>query len=183
MLTGGNMFFEQIQKRRSIRKFTKQPIEKEKINALIEAALRSPSSRDFRPWRFIVVDQAAILEKLALAKPHGSSFLQNAPLGIVVCGDTSASDVWVEDTAIASTFIQLAAQDLGLGSCWIQIRKRDHSPGKTADVYVKEILHIPDTLRIESIIAIGYPGEIKQGHAKDTLAYDKVFFNQYSLLT
>ncbi|MCA1792547.1 MAG: nitroreductase family protein [Desulfotignum sp.] len=176
------MFFELIRKRRSIRRFTNQAVEKEKIDSLIEAALRSPSSRDIRPWQFVVVDQPDLLKKLARAKPHGSSFLQNAPLGIVVCADAAASDVWVEDAAIASTFIHLAARDLDLGSCWIQIRKRDHSDSKTAEAYVKEILHIPDTMWIASIIAIGYPDEIKQGHATDTLAYDKVFFNQYSPL-
>ncbi|MCF8093144.1 MAG: nitroreductase family protein [Desulfotignum sp.] len=174
------MFFEQIQKRRSIRTFTDRKVEKEKVDRLIEAALRSFSSRDIKPWQFVVVNQTELLKKLALAKPHGSSFLKNAPLGIVVCADPSASDVWVEDTAIASTFIHLAAQGLGLGSCWIQIRKRDHSSAKTADAYIKEILHIPENLQVESILAIGYPEEIKQGHAKETLAYDKIFFNQYT---
>jgi nitroreductase len=173
------MFFQQIRTRRSIRQFTDQPVEKEKIDRLIEAALRAPSSRDFRPWRFIVVDQPHLLEKLAGTKPHGASFLKNAALGIVVCGDPSASDVWVEDTAIASTFIHLAAQDLGLGSCWIQIRKRDHSPEKTADTCVKDLLNIPQTFMVESIIAIGYPDETKQGHPEPSLAYDKVFFNQF----
>lgn len=173
------MFFEQIKKRRSIRKFTDQPVEKEKIDKLVEAALRAPSSRSFNPWRFIVVDQPDLLKKLARAKPHGASFLANAPLGIVVCGDQSASDVWVEDASIASIFIHLAAQDLDLGSCWIQIRKRDHTQSLSADAYIKELLNIPDNIMIESIIAIGYPDEVKNGHSKKTLAYDKVFFNRY----
>jgi nitroreductase len=173
------MFFEQIRTRRSIRKFTNQPVETEKIDYLMEAALRAPSSRDFKPWRFIVVDQPVLLEKLAGAKPHGASFLKGAPLGIVVCGDSSASDVWVEDTAIAATFIHLAAHSLGLGSCWIQIRKRDHSPEITADDFVKDLLNIPQTFMVASIIAIGYPDETKQGHPKQSLAYDKVFFNQF----
>lgn len=173
------MFFKQIQTRRSIRKFTDQSVDKETIDRLIEAALRAPSSRDFRPWRFIVVDQPDLLEKLADAKPHGASFLKNAPLGIVVCGDTDASDVWVEDCAIASTFIHLAAHDLGLGSCWIQIRKRDRSPDKTADTYIKDLLDIPDNMVVESIIALGFPDETKSGHSKTALAYDKVFFNHF----
>jgi nitroreductase len=174
------MFLDQIRERRSIRKYRDQAVEKEKVDLLVEAALRSFSSRDIKPWRFVVVDEKDLLEKLGSAKPHGSSFLKNAPLAIVVCADTAASDVWVEDTAIASAFIHLAARDLGLGSCWIQIRKRDHSPSKTAGAYVKEVLHIPDNLDIESILAIGYPDEKKSGHAKQTLAYDKVFFNQYT---
>lgn len=113
------MFLDLISNRRSIRKFKDKPIEQEKINRLIEAALRSFSSRGFNPWRFIVIDDPQILETLSSAKAHGSSFLSNAPLGIAVCADTSASDVWIEDTAIASAFIHLAAHDMGLGSCWI----------------------------------------------------------------
>jgi nitroreductase len=146
---------------------------------LIEAALRAPSSRDFRPWRFIVVDDPALLEKLSEAKPHGAAFLKNAALGIVVCGDTTASDVWVEDCAIASTFVHLAAHDLGLGSCWIQIRKRPHSPEKTADIYIRELLGIPEALSVASIIAVGYPDETKSSHSKESLAYNQVFFNGF----
>lgn len=173
------MFFKLIEQRRSIRKFKNQPIEPEKIQQLIEAALRSPSSRSFNPWRFIVVDQKELLEKLAAAKPHGASFLKDAPLGIVVCADTSASDVWVEDASIASIFIHLAAQALELGSCWIQIRKRDHDPSKSSDVYIKEILNIPDPIMVESILAIGYPDEVKKGHPRETLDQGKVFFNGF----
>ncbi len=174
------MFDKLIEQRRSIRKFKKTPIETEKIEQLIEAALRSPSSRSFNPWRFIVIDKPDLLEKLSTAKPHGSSFLAKAPLGIVVCADPSTSDVWVEDTSIASIFIHLAAHALGLGSCWIQIRKRDHDSVKSADVYIKDLLGIPDKIMIESIIAIGYPDEVKQGHPKETLEYNKVCFNRFS---
>lgn len=173
------MFFELIETRRSIRKFSSRPVEKEKIDRLVEAALRAPSSRDFRPWRFIVVDDPALLEKLSGAKPHGAAFLKNAALGMVVCGDTTASDVWVEDCAIAATFVHLAAHDLGLGSCWIQIRKRDHSPGKTADIHIRKLLGIPDALSVASIIAVGYPEETKSGHTKQSLAYNQVFVNGF----
>ena len=127
-----------------------------------------------------MVDKSDLLEKLAAAKAHGSSFLKGAPLGIVVCADPSASDVWVEDASIASIFIHLAAQSLALGSCWIQIRKRDHDSSTSADTYIKDLLGIPDNIMIESIIAIGYPAETKQGHPKETLQYDKVFFNGFS---
>ena len=177
------MFFELIETRRSIRKFSSRPVEKEKIDRLIEAALRAPSSRDFRPWRFIVVDDPALLEKLSEAKPHGASFLKNAAAGMVVCGDTTASDVWVEDCAIAATFVHLAAHDLGLGSCWIQIRKRAHSQEKTADIHIKELLEIPESLSVAAIIAVGYPDETKPGHLKQSLSYDKVCFNGFGKAT
>lgn len=174
------MFLDLISNRRSIRRFKQQSVEKEKINTLIEAALRSPSSRGINPWHFIIIEDSELLINLSKAKRHGSDFLKNTPLGIVVCGDTSKSDVWVEDTSIASIIIQLAAHDLGLGSCWIQIRNREHDSLKTADLFVKEILHIPDNIMVESIIAIGYSDELKQGHHKNTLQHNKISFNTYT---
>ncbi len=172
------MFFDLIEKRRSIRKFTSQKIPHEVREKLVEAALRSPSSRSINPWRFIIVEDPDLLEKLSKAKPHGASFVGKAPLAMVVCADTDQSDVWVEDTSIAAIFIQLAAEDLGLGSCWSQVRKRMHDELKSADDYIKDLLEIPDTWSVASIIAIGYPDERKAGHSKASLPYDKVFYDR-----
>ncbi|MEA1948949.1 MAG: nitroreductase family protein [Thermodesulfobacteriota bacterium] len=173
------MFLSIIEKRRSIRKYTGKPVEAEKIDALIEAALRSPSSRGFNPWEFVVVTDKGLLEKLSKAKPHGASFLKNAPLGIVVCADSEKCDVWVEDASIASIFIHLAAGSIGLGSCWIQIRKRMHDQTTTAQAYIRSILNIPKNLNVESIVAIGYPAEKKPPNRKEDLQYKKVHYGLY----
>ncbi|MBF0413717.1 MAG: nitroreductase family protein [Desulfamplus sp.] len=173
------MLFSLIEKRRSIRKFKSMPIEKQKIDKLIEAALRSPSSRGFNPWRFIVVDRPELLESLSKAKLHGSSFLKDAPIGFVVCADENKTDVWVEDSSIATIFIQLAAQALGLGSCWIQIRNREHDQNMSAESYIKNLLGIPDNFKVESMIAIGYPDEDKKSHSKESLEMEKVFWNGF----
>ncbi|MCP4600162.1 MAG: NAD(P)H-dependent dehydrogenase/reductase, partial [Proteobacteria bacterium] len=163
------MFDFLIETRRSIRKFKQQAVEPEKIEKLVEAALRAPSSMSRNPWEFIVVTEPELLAKLARSKEHGSSFLKNSPLAIVVCADPQKCDVWVEDASIASIFIHLAAHDLGLGSCWIQIRDRMHDGSITAEEYVRQILAIPENLKVESIVAIGYPDEQKDGHPKDQL--------------
>ena len=173
------MFLSLVQKRRSIRQYLDKLVEKEKIELLIEAALRSPSSRGFNPWEFIVVTDRDLLEKLSKAKAHGASFLKNAPLGIVVCADPEKCDVWVEDASIASIFLHLAAESLDLGSCWIQIRMRMHDQTKTAQEYVQELLNIPENLNVESMIAIGYPAESKPPHRKENLPYEKVYYNEY----
>jgi len=86
---------ELLLKRRSIRKFTAEKIVPETVGKIIEAALRAPSSRGFNPWEFILVDDPDTLGKLAKAKQHGSEFLKNAPLAIVVCADSTKSDVWI----------------------------------------------------------------------------------------
>ncbi len=176
------MFIPLIQKRRSIRRFLKKEVEAEKVDMLIEAALRSPSSRGLNPWEFIIVADKDLLEKLSRVKQHGSAFLKNAPLGIVVCADPDKCDVWIEDSSIASVFIHLTAESTGLGSCWIQIRERMHNESKTSEEYVSEVLSIPKNLKVESIIAVGYPDEKKPPHKKEELQYKKVYLNCYGRL-
>ena len=129
------MFMSLIRKRRSIRKFLDRPVEKEKLDLLVEAGLRAPSSRGIRPWHFVVVSDRSMLGRLSQAREHGSAFLKNASVAIVVCPDASKSDVWVEDASIAAIMIHLAAESLDLGSCWVQIRERMHNAGKTAGMY------------------------------------------------
>ncbi len=173
------MFLSLVKKRRSIRRYLDQPVETEKIDMLIETALRSPSSKGFNPWELIVVTDKDLLEKLSKAKPHGASFLKNAPLGIVVCADPAMCDVWVEDASIASIFLHLAPESMGLGSCWIQIRKRMYDQTKTSQEYIRELLNIPANLNVESIVAIGYPAETKPPHKKESLQYEKIHFDFY----
>src|SRR5690554_917013 len=172
-------FFKVIEKRRSVRKYRRQPVEPEKIALIIETALRAPSSRGRNTWEFIVVDDHNIIRELSNAKQSGSSFLKGAPLALVVCANPDKSDMWIENASIASIFISLAAEAQGLGSCWIQIRDRRHNAEKVAEEFVKEELKIPSDLRVESIIAVGYPDEQKPAHKKEELQYEKVFNNVY----
>jgi len=173
------MFMDLIANRRSIRRFTTDKVETEKIELLKEAALRAPSSRGVNPWEFIFITDRNLLKKLSGAKPHGSTFLKDAPLGIVVCADPEKSDVWVEDASIAAIFIQLAATYLELGNCWIQIRERLHDENQTAEAYIADQLNIPSHLKVESMIAIGYPAESKSPHQKEELQNEKIHLNQY----
>ena len=176
---GWHMFISLLENRRSIRKYRTRAVEPETIDRLIEGALRSPSSRGFKPWAFVVVTEPDLLERLSRAKPHGASFIKNAPLGIVVCADPERSDVWIEDASIASVFIHLTATSLGLGSCWIQIRERMHSDEQTAQDYVRDLLGIPEPLCIEAIIAVGYPAEEKPPRGSDTLLHDRIHHNRF----
>ena len=176
---GGIMFLDLLRKRRSIRLYDSRPVEKKHIDCLIEAMLRSPSSRSLNPWHFVVVTDPGLIEGLSKAKPHGAKFLKNAPLAIVVCADPSVSDVWVEDCSIASLHLHLAATDLGLGSCWIQIRKRQHDESLSSEQYVAKILHIPEEMRVEAVIAVGYPKEEKQGQPGSSLLYERVSYDKY----
>ena len=170
---------ELLRKRRSIRKYTNKVIEPEKIEILKEALLRSPSSRGIDPWEFIFVDDKELLKQLALCKPHGASFLNGAALGIVICAEEQKSDVWVEDCSIASILVQMVAQSIGLGSCWIQIRKRKFDDQMTSEDYIRKLLNIPSGFKVESIIAVGYPAEKKEPVPPENLKYEKVRANSY----
>jgi nitroreductase len=176
---GAVMFIDLLRSRRSVRAFTDKPVEQEKIDRLVKAVLRAPSSRGFNPWEFVVVTDPAILGRLSRAKPTGAAFLANAPLGIAVCADPGKSDVWVEDVSIAAVILHLAATDLGLGSCWIQLRKRDHDQSRTAGEYAADVLGLPGGLEVSSIMAIGYSAQQPAPHPEDSLQYDKVSFNRY----
>jgi nitroreductase len=168
---------ELLRKRRSIRKFTQQQVEPELVETLIEAALRSPSSRGINPWEFILVDDPETLYRLSKSKQHGSEFLENAPLAVVVCADTTKSDVCIEDCSIAAIIIQLTAVSLGLGSCWAQVRNRRYDPEKSSEAYVRDILGLPEHLMVESIIGIGHPAERKIPITK--LQRDKIRYNRW----
>ncbi len=170
---------ELVRKRRSMRAYTPEPVDRQSLDLLVETLLRAPSSRNINPWQFIVVDDRDLLKKLSTAKAHGSAFLKGAALGIVICADSTKSDVWVEDCSIASILVQMVAESLGLGSCWIQIRLRPHDADSTAEAYIQELLGLPEHVKVESIVSIGHPKERRQPLRADELQYDKVKHNSY----
>jgi nitroreductase len=170
---------ELLRKRRSIRKFTSVKIASEAIETLVEAALRAPSSRGINPWEFILVDDPELLLKLSGAKLHGAEFLKGAPLGIVVCADSTKSDVWIEDCSIAAIIIQLTAESLGLGSCWAQIRNRQFDAAKSAETRIRELLGLPEQIKVVSIVGIGHPAEKKSPVPADRLQRDRIRHNRW----
>ena len=169
-----------LRTRRSIRKYARKPLDAKTIDVLIEALLRSPTSRNNKSWEFIVVDDRELLSKLSKAREQGAHHFRDAPLGIVVCADSIKSDVWVEDCSIAAILVQMIAHDLGLGSCWIQIRNRNHTETTSAERYIQDLLGLPQHIKVECMVSIGYPNEIKNPIADSELEYNKVKHNHYS---
>jgi len=170
---------ELLRKRRSIRKYNTQPIESDKIELLKEAVLRSPSSKNINPWEFIFVDDKELIQKLKACKQHGVAPLKTAPLAVVICADENKNDVWVEDCSIASILLQLTAQSLGLGSCWVQVRKRMNSDETSSEKYIQDLLDIPENFKVLSIIAVGYPDTTRAGKAFDELQFEKIRLNGF----
>lgn len=162
-----------------MRKFTEQELSQDEVVSLLKAALMSPSSKRSNPWQFVVVDDKETLEKLSHCKDMGAAFLKDAALGIVVMADPLASDVWIEDAAIASLMIQLQAEDLGLGSCWIQVRERFTSDGVPSGEFVHEVLDLPLQLQVLSIVAVGHKGMERKPFNEEHLQWEKVHINTY----
>ncbi len=173
-------FSELVRLRRSMRKFTDEPLSAEQVETLLRAALMSPSSKGKHAWHFIVVDDKAMLERLSMCKAQGADFLAGAPMAVVVCGDPSESDVWVEDASVASTVLLYQAEDLGLGACWIQVRERYTAEGEPADHIVRFLLHIPEPLQVVSIVAIGHKGMERKPFNEDRLLWEKVHVGEFA---
>jgi nitroreductase len=167
-----------IHERRSIRKFKKQTVENTLIQQLIKAALLAPSGKGMYPCEFLIIDHPETLQALSKAKAHGAALLANAPLAIAVVADTSKYDVWVEDASIASTFIMLEAENLGLGCCWVQMRLRGTTNGKSGTDNLREILNLQSQHEILSVLAIGYKDEEKSARTDSDLLYEKIHHNR-----
>lgn len=171
---------ELLRTRRSTRRFTADNVPAQTVERLIEAALRAPSSRGGNPWEFVIIDTPELLEQLSQAKQHGSEFLKNAPLAIVVCADSTKSDVWVEDCTIAAIILQLTAHAEGLGSCWAQIRNRQHNAETSAESYLQQLLGLPADIKVECVLGIGYPVERQPPVPASSLQYGKIKRNRWS---
>ncbi len=149
-----------IASRRSIRKFEPTAVPEEVVNRLVEATLTAPSSRNSRSTHLMIIDQAETIARMAEMRDYGSSFMKNAPLVILVMGDTTVTDKWLVNASISATMLQLACVDEGLGSCWVHVDGslcfKDNPDGPTADEFLRKMLPIPDRMNILCAVAIGY---------------------------
>lgn len=172
-------FKDLVQIRRSHRKFTSQKLEPDEVRLILRAALMAPTSKGQRAWQFIVVDNKQDIEKLADAKDLGSQFLKDAPLAVAVLGDPVQNDCWVEDGSIAAISMQYQAEELGLGSCWIQMRGRGLSDGTTADTVIRGVLDIPENLNVLCIVAFGHKADERKPQNEDKLKWENVHIDKY----
>lgn len=172
-------FEELVQKRRSHRTFTQEMIDAEDVKTILRAALMSPTSKGNRSWQFVVVADKLLIEKLSDAKDMGGQFLKNAPLAIVVLGNPSVNDCWVEDCSIAAVSMQYQAEQLGLGSCWAQMRNRGLSDGTSADEVIRGILDIPEELSVLCVIGVGHKASERKLQDEEALRWENVHVNVF----
>ncbi|MFQ6102414.1 MAG: nitroreductase family protein [Anaerolineae bacterium] len=143
--------------RRSIRKYTAEPVDEEDVNTLLEAAMAAPSSSNRKPWHFVVVTDRRTLDALAEVHPYGKMLFE-AVLCISVCGDPTISErSWVQDCSAATENLLLAATALGLGAVWLGVH-----PMEERVAAIREVLNIPETIVPLNLIPIGHPAEEKE---------------------
>ena len=172
-------FKDLAQLRRSHRKFTEEEIDAEDVKLILRAALMAPTSKGQRGWQFVVVDDKTDLEKLSDAKEMGGQLIKGASLAVVVLGDPVQNDCWVEDGSIAAISMQYQAEELGLGSCWVQMRGRGLSDGTSADTVIRGILDIPENLNVLCVIAIGHKAEERKPQNEEKLKWENVHVGKY----
>ncbi len=174
-----NNFSELITTRRSIRKYTEEALQPHEVEQIMKAALMSPSSKHSTPWQFVLIENKETLKKLAHCKSSGCSFVENCALAIVVLTDPMQSGAYIEDASIAATYIQLQAEDLGLGSCWVQIRGRETESGQDSEDYIRQLLNIPLQMYVGCIIAVGHKEKPGKPHSEEDLQWEKIHVETY----
>ena len=155
-----NTSLDPIFQRRSIRVYTEQPVEPEKLDLLLKAAMAAPSAMNCKPWEFVVITDP---EKLAQFRKRLIFGNRNAPAAIVVCGNPSLSVnpaarlFWVQDCSLAGENILIAASGLGLGTVWVGV----HPVAEFVRI-VREIVGLPKHVTPLGLIFVGYTAEKKQ---------------------
>lgn len=136
-----------IKTRRSIRKYTDEPLPENALRHILLAGMYSPSSRNRRPWEFILVNDPDMLKKMSGCRVGSAKMLEHAKAAIVVIGNPEVSDVWIEDCSVVMYGMHLMADYLGVGSCWIQCRLRQAEDGSSTKEYLRHLLHFPEILK------------------------------------
>lgn len=144
--------------RRSIRKFTSEPVSEQEVKDILEAAMSAPSAGNQQPWHFIVINDRKLLDRVPEFHPHSLMCIE-ASLAILVCGDPSLEKhegYWVQDCAAATENLLLSIHALGLGGVWVGIYPREERVKG-----FRRLLNIPEQIIPFSLIPIGHPAEKK----------------------
>ena len=162
---------ENIAERKSVRKYLNKSVEEDKIDAMVKAGMAAPSGMDRRPWGVVVVTDREALDSMAAKLPY-AKMLTNAPLAIVVCGDTTRSSYWYLDCSAATQNVLLAAEALGLGAVWTAAY-----PYEDRIDVVRQNTGLPENIVPLCVIPIGYPDGPQK--AKDKFDPQRVHRNKY----
>ena len=169
--------YQTILSRTSVRAYTDQKVEKDKIEKLLRAAMAAPTAVNKQPWHFVVIEDKHVLEQIAEEIPT-AKMAARAPLAITVCGDMEKAldgegqDFWIQDASAATENLLLAAHAMGLGAVWTSVY-----PIKDKVDATRALLKLPETIVPLGTIVIGYPKETPQ--PKDKWKPENVSYNTF----
>jgi nitroreductase len=149
---------EAIFGRRSIRKYTAEPVAEADVDTILRAAMAAPSAGNQQPWRFVVTTDRATLDAMAETTPYGK-MLREAPLSITVCADTrdlKHPQMWQQDCGAATQNALVAIHALGLGAVWLGFW-----PKMERVAPLKDVLGLPEGIEPFCVLAVGHPAETK----------------------
>lgn len=178
-MTQANEVIEALRHRRSVRDYDGTPIDEGTLRLVLEAGLRAPTSRNLQSTELVVVRDPETLRWLSGIRPSGTRMLERAGAAILAVGDTQKSDVWLEDASIALAYIHLAADSLGLGSCWVQMWNREAADGGNLELELRERFAIPERFRPVAFLALGNGGTHPEGHKPDEERLDKLHWESF----
>lgn len=173
-----NNLLEIALNRRSCRRYTGEKVSDEVIKEILKIALLAPSSWGQHPIEFVVVRDKKMIEAIARCKKMGAGPLPNADVAIIVMADTSNCELWIEDAAVASTYILLAAEQFGIGACWIHMRNRAGQK-TTADKEIRQLLGVSDKYSVLNVVALGQKGEKKSPRNEDNIFWKNVHYEKF----
>lgn len=175
---GSDALLKIAETRRSIRRYTSEPISPETISNILAIAMLAPSSYGQNPVEFVVVQDRDKLAKLADCKRIGAPSVRASAASVVVMVDTSKGELWPEDGSVAATYLLLAAEQYGIGACWNQIRLRD-GQRKSASREICELLGVPERYEVVCVVALGHPKSRLPPHRKEDIDFARLHMGKF----
>ena len=168
-----------FRERRSYRKYNETDINENLLKQIMEVGITSPTGDNYKTVELILIKEKSMLEKIANIRKFGTKMLNGAGAAIVVLVNTDKTDLWVEDGTISASYMHLAADALGIGSCWIQVRARDTINGGSFEEALKEILDIPDNMKPLCILSLGNINFRLPAHSQEEIDWNKIHQEKY----
>ncbi|WP_103062945.1 nitroreductase family protein [Actinomyces qiguomingii] len=176
-----NELFELTRRRRSIRRYRGGPVDDEVIREIMRVAMTAPSSFGHDAVEFVVVRDPDMIRRVGACKTLGGSQVEGAAAVIVTLvhtADSRQAEFWIEDGAIASVYVLLAAEQYGLGACWVQIRNRT-GRHDTSDKEIRDLLGVPSGFTVLNLVAVGEKGEHKPPYTDADLTWEDVHYEKF----
>lgn len=164
---------EIMKQRRSVRAYTAEAVSEDDLHRVLEAGLLAPTSMNRRPCTFYAVTDREVLAKLSGVKKAGGAFIKDAPSAVVVFGDETKADTWIEDSTIALSFMMLEAESIGLSTCFVQIMMRKGENDSDAEANLRALFGVPESYRISGILTLGKAAKKPQPYRTEDLDFSR----------